>query len=77
MTNSPSIPHNSIMAKKQDNSPMLLAVVLVLVAITGSVVVLAAQKYNTVKELESQAEVDSAYASLLLQKNRAAAVVSE
>lgn len=65
------------MAKKQDNSPMLLAVVLVLVAITGSVVVLAAQKYNTVKELESQAEVDSAYASLLLQKNRAAAAVSE
>lgn len=58
------------MAKKNntENTPVLMAVTLILVAITGSVVVLAAQKYNEVVELEKQAEVEAEYSLLQLKR---------
>ncbi len=54
--------------KKNDGSAFMMAAILILAAVSGSVVVLAAQKYNAVQEQHSQAEADKAYAELLLDK---------
>lgn len=44
---------------------MLMGVLVIIAIILGAVVVMASQKYSTVKEIESQVETDSVYDDLL------------